>query len=347
MTRAIISFDTELSAGLYQRGMDARANFESSILGRCRDGDFGIHFQMDMLDRHGLKGVYFVDPLPALVYGPAIIRDIVRPIVARGHEVQLHIHTEWLAFARFNPVGRLTGRNIGDFPLAAQKKLLGLATDMLVRAGAPEPVAFRAGNFGANDDTLRALAALGFRHDSSFNGAYVGHGCDIALDRSNIGMRVHHGVCAVPVSGLMDGVDSFRPAQLCAMSEEEMRDALDHAAASGAIQFSAFSHSFELLSRDREVVNRLSVARMEALCRAVADDPRVSNGGFADIPDPPARPGPIKVPAPRTLRTLRRTAQQAAGHLAHEVRYVRSLAYVAANTSRWGKIAGGVLLAMA
>src|SRR3546814_2439840 len=78
------------------------------------------------------------------------------------------------------------------------------------------------------------------------------------------------------------------------MSEEEMCDALDHAAASGAIQFSAFSHSFELLSRDRAVPNRLAIARMEALCRAVAADPRVTNGGFADLPQPPAQPGPIR-----------------------------------------------------
>src|SRR3546814_18816033 len=111
--------------------------------------------------------------MPALVHGPAIIRDIVTPIVARGHEVQLHIHTEWLAFARFNPAGRLTGRNIGDFPLGAQKKLIGLAADMLVRAGAPEPVAFSAGTYGANDDTLRALDALGFLFDSRFNGGYA------------------------------------------------------------------------------------------------------------------------------------------------------------------------------
>jgi len=347
MTRAIISFDTELSAGLYQRGADARANFESSILGRCRDGDFGIHFQMDMLDRHGLTGVFFIDPMPALVYGPEVIDAIVRPVVERGHEVQVHIHTEWLAFARFNPVGRLTGRNIGDFPLAAQKKLIALARDILVGAGAPKPTAFRAGNFGANDDTLRALAALGFRFDSSFNAAYLGHGCAISLDAGNLGMREHHGVAEVPVSGLMDRASRFRPAQLCAMSEEEMRDALDHAAASGAIQFSAFSHSFELLSRDRKVANRLAISRMEALCRAVADDPRVTSGGLATLPAPPARPARIHVPAPRPLRTLRRVIQQGLGHLAHEVRYVRDVIAVTINSSRWGKIASGVLLAMA
>lgn len=347
MTRAIISFDTELSARLYQRGADARANFESSILGRCRDGDFGIHFQMDMLDRHGLTGVYFVDPMPALVYGPEIIDAIVQPIVRRGHEVQLHIHTEWLKFATFNPAGHLTGRNIGDFPLAAQKKLIGFARDILVGAGAPRPTAFRAGNFGANDDTLRALAALGFRFDSSFNGAYLGHGCAISLDAGNLGMREHLGVVEVPVSGLMDRANSFRPAQLCAMSEQEMRDALDHSAASGAIQFSAFSHSFELLSRDREVANHLAITRMEALCRAVANDARVASGGFATLPAPPPRPRQIGVAAPKPLRTLRRKIEQGVGHLAHEVRYVRDVVSVTLNSSRWGKILGGILLAVA
>jgi hypothetical protein len=347
VTRAIISFDTELSAGLYQRGLDARANFESSILGRCRDGDFGIFFQMDMLDRYGLKGVYFVDPMPALVYGPQIIDAIVQPILERGHEVQLHIHTEWLQFARFKPAGKLTGRNIGDFPLPVQKRLIALARDILVGAGAPRPVAFRAGNFGANDDTLRAVAGLGFRFDSSFNGAWQGHGCDISLDPGNLGMRIHQGVCEVPVSGLMDRTNRFRPAQLCAMSEEEMREALDHTAASGAIQFSAFSHSFELLSRDRAVPNRLAIARMEALCRAVADDPRVSTGGFATLPAPPPRPGRIHVAAPRPLRTARRVAEQAIGHLAYEVRYVRNVIYATVHSSRWGKILTGILLALA
>ncbi|MBY4635705.1 hypothetical protein K5P26_00960 [Sphingopyxis sp. XHP0097] len=347
MTRAIISFDTELSAALFQRGADARANFESSILGRCRDGDFGIHFQMDMLERHGLTGVWFVDPMPALVYGPAIVDEIVAPIVARGHEVQLHIHTEWLEFARFNPVGRLNGRNIGDFPFTAQKKLIALSRDILIGAGAPRPIAFRAGNFGANDDTLRAVAALGFRFDSSFNGAWRGQGCDISLDPGNIGMRHHQGICEVPVSGLLDRSNRFRPAQLCAMSEEEMRDALDHAAASGAIQFSAFSHSFELLSRDRAVPNRLAIARMEALCRAVADDPRVTSGGYVDLPTPPSQPRRIRLARPKPLRTARRIVEQAAGHLAHEVRYVRDLISVAVNSSRWGKILSGVILAVA
>src|SRR3546814_12248355 len=90
--------------------------------------------------------------MPALFYGPKIIAGIVRPIVSRGHYGHLHIHTEWLRFARFNPAGKLTGRNIGDFPLSAQKKLIGLARDILVSVGVHETIAFRAGNLGANDE---------------------------------------------------------------------------------------------------------------------------------------------------------------------------------------------------
>src|SRR3546814_3977859 len=113
------------------------------------------------------------------------------------------------------------------------------------------------------------------------------------------------------------------------MSKEEMRDALDHAAASGAIQFSAFSHSFELLSRDRTMANRFAVARLTSLCQAIAGDPRITSGGFAGLHMPPPQPGRIEVAGPRPLRTLKRKISQGVGHLAHDARYVRSLTYVA------------------
>jgi len=105
--------------------------------------------------------------MPGLIWGTAAIEDVVGPIVRRGHDVQLHIHTEWLELTgSANPVGR-TGTNIADFNLDEQCNLLDRARSLLVAAGAPLPRAFRAGNYGANDDTLRALAILGLSHDSS------------------------------------------------------------------------------------------------------------------------------------------------------------------------------------
>lgn len=317
VTQVIISFDTELSPALYQRGMNAADNFDSSILGLCDEGEFGIRHQMDELERHGLKGVFFIDPMPALVYGEEIIRRIVEPIVLRGHEVQLHIHTEWLEYTNERPVGELQGKSIGEYPYNAQLKLISLARFLLMRAGAPQPTAFRARNFGANDNTLRALSALGFNYDSSFNTAYIDKGCEITLDPTNLGMREYLGVWMIPVSGIMERGNSFRPAQLCAMSEEEMLAALDHAASCSSIHFSAFSHSFELLSRDRAIPNLLITQRLAALCANVADDDRLTNGGFADLPYI-QKPRKLPILRPNAWRTGRRQIEQAISMLLYE-----------------------------
>ncbi|HEX7743040.1 MAG TPA: hypothetical protein VF442_11515, partial [Sphingobium sp.] len=70
MTALLITIDTELSALLHGRGVGLEDNLSRSIWARAGGQDYGIVWQMDQLDRHGLKGVFFVDPMPALVHGP-------------------------------------------------------------------------------------------------------------------------------------------------------------------------------------------------------------------------------------------------------------------------------------
>src|SRR3546814_3439032 len=54
-----------------------------------------------------------------------------------------------------------------EYSAHEQRDLIAGAIDLLKAAGAPHPIAFRAGSYGANDETLAALAALGFVYDSS------------------------------------------------------------------------------------------------------------------------------------------------------------------------------------
>jgi hypothetical protein len=312
MTQVLITVDTELSALLQQRGASVRANYESSILGRCPAGDFGIGWQMDQLEDHGLKGVYFVDPLPALVLGERFITDIVARIVARGHEVQLHIHTEWLEWATQSPVGGRTGRNIASFSYDDQVTLLTLARDMLMRAGARQPMAFRAGNYGADDVTLAALNHLGMAWDTSFNADYLGNPCGISLPAGQIAPMRHNGMAVAPVSGLFDQPGHFRPAQVCALSSNEMTAALSHAAEQDHPLFTIVTHSFEMLSRDRMRPNRMVMDRFTALCRTIAAHPGLSTTGFATL-DPAiadAQPAPLTRLQSTPLRTYKRIAEQ-------------------------------------
>ena len=307
-TAALITVDTELSAALYQQGVDAARNVAASITGRTAEGDFGVGWQMDVLDHHGLTGVYFVDPMPGLVYGEDVVAAMVEPILARGHEVQLHIHTEWLEWAKDAPVAT-RGRNIGDFGLNDQLALLTWARDALVRAGAPAPVAFRAGNYGANDDTLRALARLGIGWDSSFNADYLDGSCGIDLPPDTIDPLSLHGLTEVPVAGIEDRPGHVRPAQVCALSAAEMRAGLLHAEASGRPAFAIVCHSFEMLSRDRQRRNPSVMARFEALCRTIAERPGLRSTGFAGLTLDPPRQAPSRARA-NAFRTAMRMAEQ-------------------------------------
>lgn len=320
MAQVLITVDTELSALLHQRGMPADDNLALSIT-----GPFGVGWQMDRLEQYGLKGVYFVDPMPGLVYGPAIVAQMIEPILERRHEVQLHIHTEWLEWTEASPVEGRRGRNIGDFSLEDQVMLISGARDALIEAGAPKPIAFRAGNYGANDDTLKALAALGLQWDSSFNAYYRGGDCRISLDESYVDPVRLSGINEVPVAAIEDRPGAVRPAQVCALSSSEMRAGLRHAAESGRPAFSVVTHSFEMLSRDRMRPNRLVMHRFEELCREIAENPGLESAGFADLDPAIAEVGAAgsRVP-PNRLRTLSRLAQQAFGTVAYERRLLPS-----------------------
>lgn len=286
MLHVYITIDTEYSPAYFKPRArhDYGLNYNRSVAGIAVDGEVGIHYQMDVLEEYGLTGVFFVDPMPGLIWGIKAIADIVEPIIARGHDVQLHPHTEWLDYVEDSPVDGKTGRNMADFTLDEQVVLIDVARDLLIDAGAPAPVAFRAGNYGANDDTLRALAKLGIAYDSSFCPGIEDSACDIRLTADYTKPLHYCGVTEVPIGSIMTRGKGQRHAQLVSLSAQEMIAAIRHAAHQGDEQFTLVSHSFELLSRNRHRVNKLVKRRFEKLCATIAIMRGVTTGTYRDNP---------------------------------------------------------------
>ncbi|MCT2559451.1 hypothetical protein N0B51_10725 [Tsuneonella sp. YG55] len=315
MTVVYLTIDTEYAFRLPGgTGPGTRAeNFARSIACDTPKGSVGIFHQMDLLEANGLKGIFFVDPMPALLWGVEAIADIVAPIVSRGHDVQLHCHTEWLEYDRDGRLaGGRTGRNLADFALEDQYRILGWARDTLVAAGAPAPVAFRAGNYGANDDTLLALARLGIGYDSSYSPALAGSGdCAIALGADTLSPVLHGGVVEVPVACIQSFGGRLRHGQVTALSLREMRAVIRHACAEGRAGVTLVSHSFELLSRDRRRINRLVARRFHDICRELGALEGVSSGTYADDPPGVAAQASRWSPLPHApLRGAARIAEQ-------------------------------------
>lgn len=323
MTSAYITIDTEYNSSLAARRRPAsrQENYARTIACETPDGAVGIHYQIRQFNSYGLKAVFFVDPMAGLVMGQESVDDVVRPILEGGHDVQLHIHTEWLALAGesspvpLRPDG--SGRNIADFALDEQRVIIEVARDMLIAAGAPAPIAFRAGNYGANDDTLRALAQAGIAYDTSFTPGIEGGDCAITLTAANRRPVRHHGVIEVPTGCIENFGGQLRHAQVTAISAREMLGALKHAAASDIDNFTMVSHSFELMCRQRRKTNKVVKRRFEQLCAGIAALDGVRTATYSDNPPVISKP----MPEPRPVLPLnpllagQRLAEQALSNM--------------------------------
>jgi peptidoglycan/xylan/chitin deacetylase (PgdA/CDA1 family) len=269
-----------------------------------------------MLRRHGLKACFFVDPMPAMVYGLEPVRRMVEPILAAAQEVQLHLHSFWYDVARGN--GDNARFELTQFDPNEQQALIAAAHDLLIQAGAPAPIAFRSGSYAADDRTLAALARLGLRYDSSHNGAEHPWPSALPLDPTLVDPVEQHGIVEIPVSQIRRPDGGLRPFQLCALSTREMRAALRHAARHDHPVVTIVSHSFELATRDGQRVNALLRRRFERLC-AFLDRHRetMPTCTFADVAPLTSEPRSQPLPAGR-VRTAHRLAEQAWGNLRYE-----------------------------
>ena len=84
MTHVFLTVDTEFAWRHHVVGLDAGAIYARSI----EPAGVGLSYQLGLLERHGLKACFFVDPMPAMLWGLEPFRRIVGAILDAGQEVQ-------------------------------------------------------------------------------------------------------------------------------------------------------------------------------------------------------------------------------------------------------------------
>ena len=303
-TRVLLTVDTELRWGRHAAG----ATWQENVAHSFDPAGVGVPWQLELLNRHGLSACFFVDPMPAEVYGLEPVRAMVAPILAAGQEVQLHLHPCWRSAAGNQEKGE--GFELTGFWPSEQRALIARARQLLIDAGAPPPVAFRSGSFAANADTIGALADNGIFFDSSHNGSEHPWPSELPLPPAQIAPVKLGGVVEVPVTQIEDAPGHLRPLQLCAVSSEELEAALLHAEAQGHPLVTMVSHSFEFASRDGVRPNRTLCRRFEKLCTFLAAErERFPTARFTELGDLPLGTKGHPLPA-RRLRTARRMAEQ-------------------------------------
>lgn len=130
------------------------------IYGRCADGkNHGIDEEMDILDKYGIRGIFFVDIAEAWTAWGKQIRDVMVHIDQRGHDVGVHIHPDHMADEK--------RKFLHEYSHEEQYKMIKQCTEFYEEVLHKKPKAFRAGKYSADYRTLDILAQLKYEYDFS------------------------------------------------------------------------------------------------------------------------------------------------------------------------------------
>ncbi len=163
---SFLSFDVEALPGRAPHDP-----VERLIWGRYDGQEFGIRRICAILKQYGIKGNFLIDFSACLLYGDKPVRDVVEFLLSEGHELHVHLHSEWVVRKwglrskdwADGPVGMdmlddTLSRSFLQFAAFKYRTLVGQA-----------PVLFRAGGFRFNASTITAAQKLGFKACSNFN----------------------------------------------------------------------------------------------------------------------------------------------------------------------------------
>jgi hypothetical protein len=277
-----ITVDTEHSIGgaFGDRNLKPVGN-QKRIWGQIGDKSFGIPLMMDIAETYSVRLTFFVEVLNKYYFGKSESKQICEYIMNRGHDVQLHLHPNYLNFTLNNPLEKSYSDLIGTYSSDKQIELIKEGIEILMQTGVPRPIAFRAGCFGANEETLRALKAVGVLIDSSYNKAYLGDTC--LLDNKGINdLTFLNEIWEFPITNFVESTKvrpkRFKPLDINGVSFQEMKYILNQAKEGGLRNITIIMHSFSFLKpydvqydsvKPREYVIR----RFEKLCNFLKQNP--------------------------------------------------------------------------
>jgi len=155
-SKVIITIDTEVG----EKAKNFDGGFEKLVIGDINGEFYGVPKIMELSEKYGFKCEFFVDVYEYKKFGEERFKKLCQDIDKRGHEVQLHTHPSY-AYDK----DRI---NMYEYSIEEQIKIIKDGKELIKKWIDKYPIAHRAGNYGANDDTLIALKENGIFIDSSF-----------------------------------------------------------------------------------------------------------------------------------------------------------------------------------
>ncbi len=185
MKHILITCDTEVGE-LHANKIDA---FEVFIEGKVYKQEVGYRFINNLSSKYGAIVEHFVDIYSYESYGEEKFERLCCDVVQSGHKVALHTHPS----SKYDKSRKF----MHQYSLDEQIEIIKFGKEKICQWIGQEQISHRAGGYGADDNTLKALKENGIFTDSSF--FYKNANCKISYPYKNKPF-VHKGVLELPVS---------------------------------------------------------------------------------------------------------------------------------------------------
>ena len=196
----IISIDAEA-----QSPRQSDDHVQRLIYGNFSDGRAGILEMMDVADGAGVQLTFFVDVLEETLY-PGEIREVLRTIHARGHDIQLHQHaylipdetwSEWQNDSQWHHHEADSLHQIDCWGEETADFVFEQMISVFEEENIPLPVASRGGSYAYNqailDSMMKYNITTSYNYEPQMRPDYFNNGVQPMFNWSN-------GVVEVPIS---------------------------------------------------------------------------------------------------------------------------------------------------
>lgn len=276
-----ITVDTEHSiGGAFREPKLKPVGNEKRIYGKIGDKYYGIPLIMDIADSYNIPVTFFVEVLNKYYFGKNESRKVCHYILNRGHDVQLHLHPTYLNFTQSDPGKLIFKDNMSSYNINRQVELIEEGKTLLTEYGVKNPVAFRAGNYGADKNTLTALSQNGFFFDSSYNLAFPQKSRLLGIEHLNDIIKIND-IYELPITCFKESIpliaNRIRPLDLNGASFNQIKKTLEFTHENNMHCVTIILHSFSFIhSKDFQYVKvkirKNVIQRFKKICSFLSEN---------------------------------------------------------------------------
>lgn len=275
----VVTVDTE--GGFVERG--ERRVWQGRAPTAFQGYVHGIRNVTEVLDRHGVKGTFFVAPHGRSATGPTLVavERAICSIVDGGHALGLHVHPSSDAALAQRLGQTFASGSAHELDESDLERLVIAGRALLTELLSPDATLdlVRWGNWALDDRAARLLAAQGFRIDSSAvpglrdrkSGGRPRY--DWSHERRTAPWELVPGLLEVPIATFRVLGGCFRADPIYgALVTAALKRAASHGAGAPRV-FVVMTHSTEATHEDGSPTRVLSA--LDELLRVAGEDPRI------------------------------------------------------------------------